>query len=379
MNWNLLTNGKKRCIINKNQRRFDMKPRVFVSSTFYDLKYVREDLSNFIRLHDFEPILFENGDVGYTPGEKLEKSCYDAMSSADMAILIIGGNFGTESSETNDKDKKDNNSITQEEFITAVENNVPAFVFIDSKVSGEYDVYTNNESKISENPDYINFNAANDIRIFKFIKKIFDLKTISVSEFSKVSEIKDFLAKQWSDMFKQFLENQKQNKETDSIKKSINKLENVVGKMEIMMDAIGKSVLKESNEYETIKNRQRAQEICELLQEMITVHDTLDVDDYKRSEDLINMFIDMSDDFVKSNLTTDSINALNEIQFNKLLNEHIKSHINNYSFSLCFIAYEIIDLLVEINHKLKNSNIKKEIKKLLNEKFYNRMVIYGNE
>ena len=27
----------------------EMKPRIFVSSTFYDLKYIREDLSNFIK------------------------------------------------------------------------------------------------------------------------------------------------------------------------------------------------------------------------------------------------------------------------------------------------------------------------------------------
>lgn len=38
-----------------------MKPRIFVSSTFYDLKYMRDDLANFIRAHDFEPIMFEEG------------------------------------------------------------------------------------------------------------------------------------------------------------------------------------------------------------------------------------------------------------------------------------------------------------------------------
>lgn len=68
-----------------------MKPRVFVSSTFYDLKYIREDLSNFIKAHDFEPILFEDGDIGYTPGKTLDDSCYEAMKGADMVLLIVGG------------------------------------------------------------------------------------------------------------------------------------------------------------------------------------------------------------------------------------------------------------------------------------------------
>lgn len=48
-----------------------MKPRIFVSSTFYDLQYIREDLSNFIKAHDFDPIMFEDGDIGYTPGKPL--------------------------------------------------------------------------------------------------------------------------------------------------------------------------------------------------------------------------------------------------------------------------------------------------------------------
>ena len=46
-----------------------MKPRIFVSSTFYDLKYIREDLSNFIKSYNFEPIMFEDGDIGYVPGK----------------------------------------------------------------------------------------------------------------------------------------------------------------------------------------------------------------------------------------------------------------------------------------------------------------------
>ena len=73
-----------------------MKPRIFVSSTFYDLKYIREDLSNFIKAHDFEPIMFEDGDIGYTPGRPLDESCYETMRSTDIVILIIGGKIENE-------------------------------------------------------------------------------------------------------------------------------------------------------------------------------------------------------------------------------------------------------------------------------------------
>ncbi len=39
------------------------KPRVFISSTYYDLKNVRADLERFIKERGFEPILHERGHV----------------------------------------------------------------------------------------------------------------------------------------------------------------------------------------------------------------------------------------------------------------------------------------------------------------------------
>ena len=72
-----------------------MKPRIFISSTFYDLKYIREDLANFVRAYDCEPILFEDGDIGYAPEINLDMSCYESMRNSDMVILIIGGEYGS--------------------------------------------------------------------------------------------------------------------------------------------------------------------------------------------------------------------------------------------------------------------------------------------
>ena len=75
-----------------------MKPRIFISSTFYDLKYIREDLANFVRSYGYEPILFEDSDIGYTPGKTLDSSCYESMRNSDMVILIIGGEYGSAAS-----------------------------------------------------------------------------------------------------------------------------------------------------------------------------------------------------------------------------------------------------------------------------------------
>lgn len=369
----MLTYDEKSCIINKKRRNYNMKPNVFISSTFYDLKYVREDLANFIRSRDFEPVLFENGDVWYIPGKELESSCYDAMKKSDMAILIIGGNFGTESNEFTEEQKKEAEefvSITQNEFKTAIDNDITVFAFVDSKVANEYDIYIENKDKFIENPNYINFKATNDIRVFNFLQYIYSLKTISVTNFSKVSEIKEFLAKQWSDMFKRFLEEQKRNKEIDTIKKSINKLENVVANMEMMMDAVGKSVLKESKEYENIKNKQQAQEICETLTDILPLIST----DYKgtRADDLFDAIKESSDKLKSLNSSSDD-----DLELAEHINEIFYNCFLKRNFDIDYVFNEnVLSYLLQINEQLKKPDIVKEIKILLDKKYYDRIVLF---
>lgn len=48
------------------------KPRVFVSSTYYDLKYARERLERFIKSYNMEPVLFESDEVYFNPNRKID-------------------------------------------------------------------------------------------------------------------------------------------------------------------------------------------------------------------------------------------------------------------------------------------------------------------
>jgi len=186
-----------------------MKPRIFVSSTFYDLKYIREDLSNFIKAHDFEPVMFEDGDIGYTPGIPLDESCYETMRSTDIVILIIGGNYGSPATGEAKDDFKEYMSITRNEFKAALEEGVPVYVFVDSKVYVEYGVYEANYKKIEEEENTITFRNVKNINVFRFIREIKNAGNISITEFDKIIHIKDFLSKQWSDMFKNYLDSLK--------------------------------------------------------------------------------------------------------------------------------------------------------------------------
>ncbi len=41
------------------------KPRVFVSSTYYDLKHIRNSVETFIENLGYDAVLFESGDIPF--------------------------------------------------------------------------------------------------------------------------------------------------------------------------------------------------------------------------------------------------------------------------------------------------------------------------
>lgn len=241
-----------------------MKPRIFLSSTFYDLKYIREDLANFVRAHDYEPILFENGDIGYTPGKSLDNSCYEAMKNSDMVILIIGGEYGSVATGENKDKFKEYMSVTRNEFRTAIDSGIPVFVMIDKKVMAEYCVYEANYEEIENQEWDIKFVNTKNINIFRFIKEIKNMSVLPMQEFEKSTDIKEFIGKQWADMFKNYLALLRSEREDKKIEGSVNELKDLVQQMGIMLNSVGKNVLSKENpkEYEEVVNQQEILSFC---------------------------------------------------------------------------------------------------------------------
>lgn len=243
-----------------------MKPRIFISSTFYDLKYIREDLANFVRSYGYEPILFEDGDIGYAPGKNLDSSCYESMRNSDMVILIIGGEYGSAASGEKKDEFKEYMSITRNEFRTAVESGIPIFVMIDKKVMAEYGVYEANYNAIEKENMKMTFPTTKNVNVFRFIKEIKGIVTLPIQEFERSSDIKGFISKQWADMFKNYLSSLRNEKENRKIESSVNEMKIIIQKMNIMLNGVGKNMLKESpEEYMSIVNEQEIFEFCDRL------------------------------------------------------------------------------------------------------------------
>ena len=120
------------------------KPRVFISSTFYDLRQIRVELDNFIESLGYEPVRNEEGDIPYGKEDALQDYCYKEISNIDILISIIGSRYG---SPANTKEKEQEYSISQQELKTALKDNKQVFVFIDKNVYTEYETYLLNNLK----------------------------------------------------------------------------------------------------------------------------------------------------------------------------------------------------------------------------------------
>ena len=65
------------------------KPRVFISSTFYDLRLVRLELDKFLESIGYEPIRNEEGDIAYGSNESLQNYCYKEISLVSTKNFLV--------------------------------------------------------------------------------------------------------------------------------------------------------------------------------------------------------------------------------------------------------------------------------------------------
>jgi len=170
-------------------------PKVFVSSTCFDLAEVREQLSRFIRSFGFDPILSEHGDIFYKPDCHTHDSCLHEVSNCNLFILIIGGRFGGEY--VSDKTK----SITNAEYAAARTVGMPIFTYVREGVLADHRLYQKNKGQ--DFAGKIIYPSIDDQKhsadIFKFIDEVRKRPANNALEgFQTFSDIESHLRKQWA-------------------------------------------------------------------------------------------------------------------------------------------------------------------------------------
>lgn len=185
------------------------KPRVFVSSTFYDLRQVRSELDHFIREMGYEPVLNEMGDIAYDHRRPLEESCFEEITKVDILVSIVGGRFGTQSG-------RDTQSISQHEVQTAIQQRKPVALFVDRNVHAEYRTYRQNMGLPEDVLVKFKWHHVDDVRVFAFLDKMNALPLNNATfDFSLASDITRTLKAQWAGLFQASLQRDREDRHRD--------------------------------------------------------------------------------------------------------------------------------------------------------------------
>lgn len=184
-------------------------PRVFISSTYYDLKSVRSDLERFVEAMGFEPVLNEKGHVPYGSDKRLEDFCYREVGACDIIVSIIGGRYGNSSA-------REDASISQVELKTAIELGKQVYVFVDRSVKVEHRF-------VQKNKDISNlqYTSVDNKKVFEYLDYVEQLPLNNATfGFDVANDIIEILREQWAGLFKSFLQ--------DNAKKSENQYINEI-------------------------------------------------------------------------------------------------------------------------------------------------------
>jgi hypothetical protein len=183
------------------------RPRVFLSSTYYDLYQSREDIERFVRSLGYDCVRHEAGAVPYSKDSKLEASAYREVELCDMLVTIIGGKFGSESKD------EEGSSITQAEITRALEKGIQVYIFVEQNTLTEYNTW-----KVNKNTKGMKYRYADDSRIYSFLDQLYSLpQNNSITGFKTIADVTAFLQEQWAGLFQRYLGQQKRASEISLI------------------------------------------------------------------------------------------------------------------------------------------------------------------
>lgn len=206
-------------------------PSVFISSTFYDLRYIRENLRFFVRSLGYNPILSERGTIFFDPHRTAAQAAVAEVHNCQLFVLIIGGRYGTEF----DADR----SVTNAEYQEAVRQKIPVFALVERGTFADFEVWRAN-SEAGVNTSEMSFPNADDERIFDFIDDVRSQGTNNaLVPFADFEDIETYLRQQWAGLLHSFLS---QMKEETKVSETLSGLERISRRVEVLSTQILESV-----------------------------------------------------------------------------------------------------------------------------------------
>lgn len=212
------------------------KPRIFVSSTYYDLKHIRNNLEAFIAQFGYESVLFESGDIPFHHTQPLDESCYSEINNCHILVLIIGGRYGSGVSESVSKEEIDKTykSITKKEYETARDKDIPIYIFVEKAVMAEFQTYKENKN----NPS-IKYAHVDSVGVFHLLDDVFSQGRNNLTkEFEKFDEISSWLTDQWAGLFADFLSKRSSETSLKNLSSQVEELKQLSGVLKSYNESI---------------------------------------------------------------------------------------------------------------------------------------------
>ena len=233
------------------------RPRVFISSTFYDLQHIRTSLEGFVERLGYEAVLSEKGRIAYDPDIPLDKSCYRESASCDIFVLILGGRYGSAASGEDIESWPDfyerYQSITKKEYNSACSRDVPIYILVERSVFSEYEIYKKNKDNES-----INYAHVDSINIFQLLEKILGKsRNNPVFQFDRHTEIEDWLREQWAGLFRELISRRSEQKQLSSLSERITELSSINSSLQRYMETIVSSVSSSPEEAKQIISEEK--------------------------------------------------------------------------------------------------------------------------
>jgi hypothetical protein len=190
-------------------------PRVFISSTCYDLRYIRENLKFFIKSLGYEPVLSEEGAVFYDPTLNVQDACLGEVPSCQLFVLIIGGRSGG-------RYKDSEKSITNAEYSEAARGRIPIFALVERSVYEQFRLFMSNNDNSAIDPNKISYPAVDSTKIFAFIEEVQGQSVNNaLVPFSDFEEMQSYLKQQWAGLLYRFLTSESEAKRVGGVLESL--------------------------------------------------------------------------------------------------------------------------------------------------------------
>lgn len=170
-----------------------ISPYVMVSSTFYDLRQVRANLSKFISDElGYIPLLSELPSFPINPDLSTIENCRARVeNNADIFVLVIGGRYGS-------IDDDSNKSITNLEFLAARQKNIPIYAFVERSILSVVPIW-------KKNPDADFSGTVDTTLLFEFVEKVTSQDKVWTFPFDTAQDIVNILRIQFSYLFQESL------------------------------------------------------------------------------------------------------------------------------------------------------------------------------